>query len=237
MTVMEQAMAPMHGREAHYDRISAPDIAPFWEQLDWPAAARLAIHQRLKGGLLTYLSCEARVPENHPLRAIRPIVDEVLEVLSPQLEGICANTRGSSMAPEKLLRSLLLEAIYTIRSERQLIEQLSYNLLFRWFVGLSIDAPIWDVTAFTKNREQLLASDVNGALPDPAAIDVEDELDSALDEHDRGIDRTQQDHPAIRTVFDEVVDDSALQFERDYFEKKDRDRQHQEQQLMHPARR
>jgi len=153
-------MTPMHGREAHYDRISAPDIAPFWEQLDWPAAARLAIHHRQKGGLLTYLSCEARVPENHPLRAIRPIVDEVLEVLSPQLEGICANTRGSSMAPEKLLRSLLLEAFYTIRSERQLMEQLSYNLLFRWFVGLSIDAPIWDVRAFTKNREQLLASDV-----------------------------------------------------------------------------
>ena len=100
------------------------------------------------------------MPEGHPLRAIRAIVDEVLEVLSPQLEGICASTRGSSMAPEKLLRSLLLEAFYTIRSERGLIEQLGYNLLFRWFVGLSIDAPEWDVRVFTKNREQLLASDV-----------------------------------------------------------------------------
>ena len=160
MAGMERAMAPMHGREAHYDRISAPDIAPFWEQLDWPAAARLAIHHRQKGGLLTYLSCEARVPEGHPLRAIRAIVDEVFEVLSPQLEGICAGTRGSSIAPEKLLRSLLLEAFYTIRSERQLIEQLGYNLLFRWFVGLSIDAPAWDTRVFTKNRELLLASDV-----------------------------------------------------------------------------
>ena len=124
MAGMERAMAPMHGREAHYDRISASDIAPFWEQLDWPAASRLAIHHRQKGGLLTYLSCEARVPEGHPLRAIRAIVDEVLEVLSPQLEGICAGTRGSSMAPEKLLRSLLLQAFYTIRSERRLIEEL-----------------------------------------------------------------------------------------------------------------
>ena len=140
MAIMEQATAGMHGREARYDRISDSDIAPFWEQLDWPVASRLAIHQRQKGGLLTYLSCEARVPEGHPLRAIRAIVDEVLEVLSPQLEGICASTRGSSMAPEKLLRSLLLQAFYTIRSERGLIEQLSYNLLFRWFVGLSIDA-------------------------------------------------------------------------------------------------
>jgi len=100
------------------------------------------------------------VPEGHPLRAIRAIVDDVLEVLSPQLEGICASSRGSSMAPEKLLRSLLLEAFYTIRSERRLIEQLGYNLLFRWFVSLSIDAPAWDVRVFTKNREQLLASDV-----------------------------------------------------------------------------
>ena len=160
MAMMEQATGGIHGREVRYDRISTSDIAPFWEQLDWPVASRLAIHHRQKGGLLTYLSCEARVPEGHPLRAIRAIVDDVLEVLSPQLEGICASSRGSSMAPEKLLRSLLLEAFYTIRSERRLIEQLGYNLLFRWFVSLSIDAPAWDVRVFTKNREQLLASDV-----------------------------------------------------------------------------
>src|SRR6516165_12607869 len=124
MAMMEQATGGIHGREARYDRISDSDIAPFWEQLDWPVASRLAIHQGQKGGLLTHLSCEARAPEGHPLRAIRAIVDEVLEVLSPQLEGICASTRGSSMAPEKLLRSLLLQAFYTIRSERRLIEEL-----------------------------------------------------------------------------------------------------------------
>jgi hypothetical protein len=104
MAIMEQAAVGIRAREARYGRISASDIAPFCEQPDWPVASRLVIHQRQEGGLLTYLSCEARVPDDHPLRAIRAIVDEVLEVLSPQFEGICASTRGSSMAPEKLLR-------------------------------------------------------------------------------------------------------------------------------------
>jgi transposase len=105
------------------------------------------------------VSCEARVPAAHPLRPLRAIVDEVLEVLSPQLEAICADTVSPAIAQEKLLRSLLLEACYAIPSEGQLIEQLGYNLLFRWFVGLTIDAPPWDPGAFVKERKRLLKSD------------------------------------------------------------------------------
>jgi transposase len=107
--------------------------------------------------LFAYVSCEARVPPDHPLRPIRAIVDEALEVLSGEFAGLYASTGRPSIAPEKLLRALLLQAFYSVRSERQLMEQLDYNLLFRWFVGLAMDAPVWDVTVFTKNRERLLA--------------------------------------------------------------------------------
>jgi transposase len=110
--------------------------------------------------LFSYVSCEARVPENHPLRAIRAIVDEALEVMSPEFEGLYAKVGRPSIPPEKLLRALLLQAFYSIRSERQLMEQLDYNLLFRWFAGLSMDTAIWDATVFTKNRDRLLDGDV-----------------------------------------------------------------------------
>lgn len=111
-------------------------------------------------GLFSYVSCEARVPKDHPLRAIRPIVDASLASLTGEFDALYAKLGRPSVAPEKLLRALLLQAFYSVRSERQLMEQLDYNLLFRWFVGLSMDAPIWDVTVFTKNRERLLAGDV-----------------------------------------------------------------------------
>lgn len=111
-------------------------------------------------GLFSYVSCEARVPANHPLRAIRAIVDEALEVMSADFDAMYSRIGRPSIPPEKLLRALLLQAFYTIRSERQLMEQMDYNLLFRWFVGLAMDAPIWDVTVFTKNRERLLSGDV-----------------------------------------------------------------------------
>jgi transposase len=111
-------------------------------------------------GLFSYVSCEARVPADHPLRPIRSIVDEALEVLSTEFEGLYATVGRPSIPPEKLLRALLLQAFYSIRSERQLMEQLDYNLLFRWFVGLAMDAPIWDVSVFTKNRERLLDGEV-----------------------------------------------------------------------------
>jgi transposase len=107
-----------------------------------------------------YVSCEARVPADHPLRTIRAIVDEALKVLSPEFDAIYAATGRCSVPPEKLLRALLLQAFYSVRSERQLMEQLDYNLLFRWFVGLAIDAPVWDVSVFTKNRERLLRGEI-----------------------------------------------------------------------------
>jgi transposase len=111
-------------------------------------------------GLFSYVSCEARVPSDHPLRPIRSIVDEALEVMSADFEQLYAKTGRPSIPPEKLLRALLLQAFYSIRSERQLMEQLDYNLLFRWFVGLAMDAPVWDPTVFTKNRDRLLDGEV-----------------------------------------------------------------------------
>ncbi len=115
-------------------------------------------------GLFSYVSCEARVPADHPLRLIRAVVDEALEALSPQFEGLYARVGRPSIAPEKLLRALLLQAFYSVRSERQLMEQLDYNLLFRWFVGLSMDAPVWDASTFSKNRDRLLEGDVAQAF-------------------------------------------------------------------------
>jgi transposase len=112
--------------------------------------------------LFSYLSCEARVPADHPLRPIRMIVDEALEVLSPEFEALYARDGRPSIAPERLLRALLLQAFYSVRSERQLMEQLDYNLLFRWFVGLPMDAAVWDVTVFTKNRERLIEGEIAG---------------------------------------------------------------------------
>lgn len=110
--------------------------------------------------LFSYLSCEARVPQDHPLRPIRRIVDQALLVLSPAFDRLYSDVGRPSIAPEKLLRALLLQAFYSVRSERQLMEQLDYNLLFRWFVGLAMDAPIWDVTVFTKNRDRFLEGEV-----------------------------------------------------------------------------
>jgi len=112
------------------------------------------------GHLFSYLSPEQRVPADHPLRAIRQMTDEALRQLSPQFEAIYATTGRPSVPPEQLLRALLLQALYTVRSERQLVEQLEYNLLFRWFVGLAMDDAVWTPTTFTKNRDRLLAGDI-----------------------------------------------------------------------------
>src|SRR3982751_4579590 len=112
------------------------------------------------GALFSYLSPEAMVPKDHPLRAIRPLVNAALARLSPDFARLYALTGRASIAPEKLLRALLLQAFYSVRSERQLMEQLTYNMLFRWFVGLARDAPVWDVTVFTKNRDRLLEGDI-----------------------------------------------------------------------------
>ena len=121
-------------------------------------------HDTQEAGLFSYLSPEARVPATHPLRPIRHDVDTALVALSPTLEKLYAKTGRPSIAPEKLLRALLLQVRYSLRSERLLMEELQYNLLFRWFVGLDLDAPVWDVTVFTKNRDRLLAGEVATAF-------------------------------------------------------------------------
>src|SRR5260370_8580297 len=106
-------------------------------------------HQQSR--MFSYISAERRVTEDHPLRAIRTMVDAALRNMGPQFETMYAKVGRRSIPPEKLLRALLLQVLYTVRSERMLMEHLDYNLLFRWFVGLNIDDPGWDATVFTKN--------------------------------------------------------------------------------------
>ena len=106
--------------------------------------------------MFSYISAERRVPADHPLRALRVMADAALAQLGPAFDAIYARSGRPSIAPEKLLRALLLQVLYTVRSERLLMEQLDYNFLFRWFVGLSLDDLVWDATVFTKNRERLL---------------------------------------------------------------------------------
>ena len=112
------------------------------------------------GELFSYVDLEDRVPANHPLRLIRRIVNDVLAALDGEFAKIYADSGRPSIPPERLLRALLLRAFYTIRSETQLMEQLDYNLLYRWFVGLGLDEPVWVPTVFTKNRERLLEAEV-----------------------------------------------------------------------------
>jgi transposase len=137
---------------------------------------------RQTAAMFSYLSPEALVPENHPLRAIRPLVNAALERLSGDFDKIYSAFGRDSIAPEKLLRALLLQAFFSVRSERQLMEQITYNMMFRWFVGVSMDAPVWDVTVFTKNRERLLQGDI--ACGFLAAIMVDPKVKPLLsDEH------------------------------------------------------
>ena len=112
------------------------------------------------GSLFSYVDMEARVPVTHPLRTIRTIVNEVLAALNNEFEALYEGTGRQSVAPERLLRASLLQAFYSVRSERQLMEQINYNLLFRWFVGLGIDDAVWDHSTFSKNRDRLLGADV-----------------------------------------------------------------------------
>src|SRR5206468_8893012 len=110
--------------------------------------------------LFSYVRTDDRIPSNHPLRLIRQIADAALAALSDQFDAVYAAEGRPSIPPERLLRALLIQAFYSVRSERQLMEQLNYNLLFRWFVGLSMDDPVWDATVFCKNRERLLDGNV-----------------------------------------------------------------------------
>jgi transposase len=121
---------------------------------------------RQQGAMFSYVSLEKRVPADHPLRAIREMTDEALKALSPRFSRMYSQIGRPSIPPEQILRSLVLQVLYTIRSERMLIEQLDYNLLFRWFVGLGMDDEVWVPTVFTKNRDRLLAGDVAQAFFD-----------------------------------------------------------------------
>ena len=112
------------------------------------------------GALFSYVDLEVRVPHGHPLRTIRLIVNEALAGLSPGFHDLYARIGRPSIPPEQLLRALLLQAFYSIRSERQLMERLDFDLLFRWFVGLGVDAPVWNHSTFSKNRDRLLAGDI-----------------------------------------------------------------------------
>ena len=113
--------------------------------------------------LFSYVSPESRVPAGHPLRRIRGLVRDVLTELNRSFAKLYAREGRPSVPPEQLLSALLTQALYGIRSERQLMEQLDYNLLYRWFVGLSPDDAVWDATTFTKNRERLQAGEVFGS--------------------------------------------------------------------------
>ena len=111
-------------------------------------------------GLFSYVRLETRIPADHPLRPIRELVDAALRDLSRDFDKLYSRDGRPSIPPERLLRALLLQAFYSVRSERQLMEQLDYNLLFRWFVGLSADDPVWHATVFCKNRDRLLDGDI-----------------------------------------------------------------------------
>lgn len=113
------------------------------------------------GSLFSYVDLEARIPARHPLRKIRQVVNDALASLDAEFEGLYVDFGRPSIAPERLIRASLLQILFSVRSERQLMEQMQYNLLFRWFVGLGIDDPVWVPTVFTKNRDRLLTTDMS----------------------------------------------------------------------------
>ncbi len=135
-----------------------------------------------QSALFSYVSPEARVPKDHPLRKLRPLVDAALTRMSRRFTAMYARVGRPSIAPEKLLRALLLQILYTVRSERLLMERLDHDLLFRWFVGLNMDDPVWDATVYSKNRERLLNGDVAREFFQQVVAQAE-ELKLLSDEH------------------------------------------------------
>jgi transposase len=130
--------------------------------------------------IFSYVSLEQRVPAEHPLRAVRKVVDEIFRTMSKQFDGLYSATGRPSIPPERLLRALLLQILYSVRSERMLMEQLDYNLLFRWFVGLEMDEPIWNHAVFSKNRDRLLNQDLARVFFDRVLSQAKEHLS---DEH------------------------------------------------------
>ena len=120
--------------------------------------------------MFSYVSPEKRVPADHPLRPIRKMVDEILKEMSPQFAKLYSDVGRPSIAPERLFRSLLLQIFYSVRSERMLIEQLQYNLLFRWFVGMEMDEVVWNHAVYSKNRERLLNEEIAARLRQAGSV-------------------------------------------------------------------
>src|SRR5882757_1424961 len=116
--------------------------------------------ERVQDGMFSYVTLEQLVPREHPLREIRKLTDEVLRSLSAEFDALYSDLGRRSIAPEYILRALLLQVFFSVRSERQLVEQIDYNLLFRWFVGLGMDDAMWNHAVFSKNRDRLLTADV-----------------------------------------------------------------------------
>src|SRR5678809_1459277 len=141
-----------------------PPASSFRMRVTLREEVRMRGDDERQAAVWSYIPLEQRVPADHPLRPMRAMVDAVLTELSPQFERLYARVGRPSIAPERLLRALLLQVLYSTRSERLLMEQLDYNLLFRWFVGLNMDDAVWDATVFTKNRERLLAGDIAQAF-------------------------------------------------------------------------
>jgi transposase len=137
------------------------------------------VYQRIMRGddeqqtaMFSYLTLAQRIPADHPARQIRALVDRALARMDGELEKLYSDTGRPSIAPERLLRATLLMILYSIRSERQLMEQMNYNLLFRWFVGLEMDDAIWDVTVFTKNRERLISGAISQQLLESVLVEA-----------------------------------------------------------------
>src|ERR1039457_5353174 len=125
-----------------------------------------------QAAMFSYVTMAQRIRADHPARQIRGLVDRALERMDAELEKLYSQTGRPSIAPERLLRATLLMILYSIRSERQLMEQLDYNLLFRWFVGLELDDAVWDVTVFTKNRERLIEGAISQRLLDSVLVEA-----------------------------------------------------------------
>jgi transposase len=157
-----------------------------------------------QSAMFSYVTLEQRIPNDHPLRIIRGMTDRALERMDSKFDELYSATGRPSIAPERLIRGLLLQVLYSVRSERQLIEQLDYNLLFRWFVGLEMDDEVWDVTVFTKNRERLIGGAVSQELLQ--AVLVEARENNLLSEEHFTVDGTLIQAWAAARSFEEKSD-------------------------------
>ena len=157
-----------------------------------------------QSAMFSYVTLEQRIPSDHPLRSIRGMTDRALERMNGKFDDLYSATGRPSIAPERLIRGLLLQVLYWVRSERQLIEQLDYNLLFRWFVGLEMDDEVWDVTVFTKNRERLIRGEVSQGLL--ASVLVEARENNLLSEEHFTVDGTLIQAWAAARSFEEKSD-------------------------------